>query len=83
MSRHTQIKSNISIAYGYDHTVPLGGFFFQVFDSKKISEENDEGVVLNEGFVHGISKERMLFLMEEYGVKDKLHLELVAMDMPI
>jgi len=63
--------------------LPEGGYFFQVFDTNKVSDENDEGIVLNEGFLDGISKERMFNLMTEYKVKNEEHLQLVAMDLPI
>jgi hypothetical protein len=83
MSRYTQTNSNIQIAYGFDNMLPEGGYFFQVFDTNKVSDENDEGIVLNEGFLDGISKERMFNLMTEYKVKNEEHLQLVAMDLPI
>ena len=82
MSRHTQKQSNIEIAYGYDD-IPMGGYFFQVFDSNAISEENEEGIVVNEGFAFGIGKSKMIELMTKYEVKNEEHLKLVAMDLPI
>jgi hypothetical protein len=83
MSRHTQTNSNIHIAYGFDDMMPGAGYFFQVFDDNKITDENDDGIVLNEGFVEGIGKEKMFNLMKEYNIKNEEHLKLVAMDLPI
>ena len=82
MSRYVQRDGSIEIAYGFDH-MPMGGYFFQVYDSSKITEENEEGIVLNEGFVGGISKSRMFDLMTEYKIKNEEHLQLVALDLPI
>lgn len=81
MSRFTERKGTITVAYGYD-PVPMGGYFFQVFDEEKKTEENEEGIILNEGFVGGISKNRMVELMTQYGVNKK-KIELVALDLPI
>jgi len=83
MSRHTIKTPNKLIAYGFDSMLPTGGYFFQVFDENAISDENDEGIVVNEGFLDGISKDKMLSLMNEYGIQNKTHLEQVAMDLPI
>lgn len=82
MSRHTQNNSNIHISYGYDD-IPGGGYFFQVFDDNAISEENDEGLILNEGFVEGIPQKMMMELMVKFGVLNVEHLKRVAMDMQI
>jgi hypothetical protein len=82
MSRHLFKHDNITIAYGYD-PIPAGGYFFQVFDDSKVTEENDEGIVLNEGFVHGISKQKMFDLMTQYNVENEEHIKLVALDLPI
>lgn len=82
MSRHTQKQGNIEIAYGYDD-IPGGGYFFQVFDKNLVSEENEEGIVVNEGFVEGISQKNMLELMLKYEIKNEVHLKLVAMDMQL
>lgn len=82
MSRHTKKIGTRVIAYGFD-PIPGGGYFYQVFDDAMVSEENDEGIVVNEGFALGIDKNKMLELMLEHGVSDERHKELVALDMPI
>lgn len=85
MSRHIFRKKNLTIAYGYDEMMPppMGGYFFQVFDSNMKSNNNEEGLVLDEGFVRGISKNRMIELMSEYGISNHSHLTFVALDLPI
>jgi hypothetical protein len=84
MSRHLIRKNDIVIAYGYDDMMPLhGGYFFQVFDKTKETEDNEEGIVVNEGFVRGISRNRMAELMTEWEVSNKRHLKAVALDLPI
>jgi hypothetical protein len=84
MSRYVVNKQNLTIVYGYDDMMPppMGGYFFQVFDETKRTEEN-EGVVINEGFVKGISKSQMINLMTEHGVTNHSHLTFVALDLPI
>lgn len=82
MSRHLHKQSNIEIAYGFDD-IPGGGYFFQVFDKNAITEENEEGIILNEGFTQGISQTRMLELMVSHDIKNEVHLKRVAMNMQI
>lgn len=82
MSRFVVKKGTTEVAYGYD-PIPGGGYFIQVFDQILVNDENPEGVVLNEGFVQGISKEKMLALMTEYGVENPEHLKNVSLDLPI
>lgn len=85
MSRHLVRKENITIAYGYDDMMPhpLGGYFFQVTDTNAISDKNPEGIILNEGMVKGISRNKMATLMIEYGIKNRSHLKSLALDLPI
>lgn len=60
MSRHVVKREDVTIAYGYDSMMPpLGGYFFQVSDEKAVNEENPEGIVLNEGMMKGISRNKM------------------------
>lgn len=82
MSRHIQKTGTKTIAYGFD-PMPGGGYFFQVFDTRFITDENDEGIVINEGFFNGLPKKRMLDLMTEHSVNEPLHIELVELGMPI
>jgi hypothetical protein len=85
MSRYTIRKENITIAYGYDDMMPppLGGYFFQISDENAVSDENPEGITLNEGMLKGISRSRMAELMLEHGVKNHSHLTSIALDLPI
>ena len=80
MSRHVKRRGSLEIAYGYDDGM---GYFFQVFDSEQESDENDDGLILNEGFIEGISKERMLELMKQYKVDNSMHTELIELGIAI
>ena len=84
MSRHLVKKEGKTIAYGYDEMMPapLGGYFFQVFEENLVSEENPEGVSVNEGMVKGISRNRMAELMAEHKITNRHHLTCLALDMP-
>ena len=63
---------------------PMGGYFFQVFDKNAIDEEkNPEGFVVNEGMIKGISRNKMATLMLEYKIKNRSHLTLLGLDLPI
>ena len=86
MSRHIVKKDNLTIAYCYDDMMPspMGGYFFQVFDKNAIDEEkNPEGFVVNEGMIKGISRNKMATLMLEYKIKNRSHLTLLGLDLPI
>lgn len=80
MSRYIINNNNLTIAYGYDRMTPEGGYFFQVFDDKA---DPDNDLILDEGLIQGISKSRMLFLMNKYEVKNKEHLLKVVSDLKI
>jgi hypothetical protein len=77
MSRHIQKREELTIAYGFDPT-PIGGYFFQVYKEK----EEEEEFIVNEGFVKGISRTKMLGLMTKWEIKNKAHLLKVALDLP-
>jgi len=98
MSRHVEHKEKLEIAYGYDRMTPEGGYFFQVFDKTKrwevykSEEENKEaekldpsgsGMIINEGFIKSISKNRILELMQKYDISNKEHVKNVALDLQI
>lgn len=85
MSRHVVKKQNLTIAYGFDEMMPapLGGYFFQVFDKRMESPHNEEGLIVDEGFVKGISKDRLIELMVKYGINNHSHLTIIALDLPI
>jgi len=62
----------VEVSYGYDE-VPgfTPGYFFQVFSSNEEDIEKDpsgEGIILNEGFLEGISKEELRSLAATYSV---------------
>lgn len=84
MSRYV-IKQNedVTIAYGFDPIPHFGGYFFQKFDNSQISEENPEGLVINEGFFGGLPKNKMVELMMDNGIGNQKHLTHVALDLPI
>jgi len=91
MSRYKNFSSDrrYEVAYGYD-PVPMGGYFFQVFDRNAINETNDEGVIVDEGLMPGIPSNEMLAHLEnleKWNIKltDRIaqHKVLVALDMPI
>lgn len=79
MSRFNSRKENLVVSYGYD-PIPMGGYFFQVFDVKL---PEDKQLIINEGFIEGISKSRMLELMEKYDVGTEEQRMSVALDLPI
>lgn len=91
MSRYTRTSPDrrYEIAYGYDN-VPFGGYFFTVYDQREISDTNEEGVVLSEGLMPGISSERMQELFsiteDEWGIKHdsrmEQHLESIKQNLP-
>lgn len=83
MSRFNIYRDKIRIAYGYDHMSFVPGYFFQVFDMNAITESNDEGLIVNEGFFKGIGKVKMLELMESYKIKNDEHFKLVSLDLPL
>lgn len=62
---HPQTGERYEIAYGYD-AVPgfMPGYFFQVFDNV-----DPDKTLVNEGFLNGISSERLDELKKEWKVK--------------
>ena len=80
MSRYNKFLkrgSTEAVAYGFDKAT---GYFFQVFGEDVDGEEN---LVVDEcSTFTGMSRSRMIELMEEYGVGEE-HKHLVALDLPI
>jgi hypothetical protein len=70
MSRYTKKSRDgrYQIAYGWDQA-PLCGFFFQVYDSQAISEQNEEGIVVSEGLCPGIPGKKLADLLIEAPTK--------------
>ena len=61
----------VDVAYGWDEVPGFKpGYFFQVYSrERKDLEKNDEGIILNEGFINGISEEKLKSLLKELTVK--------------
>jgi hypothetical protein len=61
----------VDVAYGWDEVPGFKpGYFFQVYSrERKDLEKNDEGIILNEGFINGISEEKLKSLLKEWTVK--------------
>ena len=61
----------VDVAYGWDEVPGFKpGYFFQVYSREgKDLEKNDEGIILNEGFINGISEEKLKSLLKEWTVK--------------
>lgn len=62
----------VEVSYGYDK-VPgfTPGYFFQVFSSNEEDMLNDpsgEGMIINEGFLEGISKQELRSIASRYSV---------------
>jgi hypothetical protein len=67
MSRHHTTGTNpdtnqtVDIFYGYDQ-VPgfVGGYFFQVYSREELKPDpSGEGLLVNKGFLNGISKKEL------------------------
>ena len=61
----------VDIAYGWDEVPGFKpGYFFQVYSREKEDLEKDQdGIILNEGFINGISEERLHLLLKEWKVE--------------
>ena len=69
----------VSIAYGFDKAT---GYFFQKFDENDSSKKEQEYLVLDEcSTFTGMSKSRMMELMEKYEVEEE-HILNVVLDLP-
>lgn len=65
----------VDIAYGWDR-VPgcKPGYFFQVYSRNRVDIEkcpSGDGILVNEGFLHGIEKNRLLELAKEWNCRIK------------
>lgn len=61
----------VDIAYGWD-CVPgfRPGYFFQVWSrNPSIIKKDGEGLLVNEGFLAGLDKSRLVELAQEWGCK--------------
>jgi len=77
MSRNKALGENpntgqeVDIFFGYDEVPGFKpGYFFQVYsrDPKDI-EKDGEGIILNEGFINGISEKSLKLLKKEWKVR--------------
>jgi len=82
MSRHHTTGINpdtnqtVDIFYGYDQ-VPgfVGGYFFQVYSREEIPNDlSQEGIIVNKGFLNGISKKELNTLAKEWNCKLKINI---------
>lgn len=59
----------VEISYGWDEVPGFRpGYFFQVYSRKKEDREKDgEGLIVNEGFLNGITLEELKKLINHWG----------------
>ena len=65
----------VNVYYGWDQVPGFkAGYFFQVFSTNEDTIREDpsgEGILLNEGFLEGLTKEYLKHLAKRYKVKLK------------
>jgi hypothetical protein len=62
---HPNTGEKVSVAYGWDEVPGFEpGHFFQVFDPK-----NEDLTLINEGFLRGISEDRLKELKKQWKVR--------------
>ena len=65
----------VNVCYGWDQVPGFkAGYFFQVFSTNEdvIREDpSGEGILVNEGFLVGITKDRLKTLAKQYSAKLK------------
>jgi len=61
----------VDVAYGWDEVPGFKpGYFFQVYSRRKEDIEKDgEGIIVNEGFLTGISETRLKELKKKWKIK--------------
>lgn len=66
-----QTKQEVDIFFGWDEVPGFKpGYFFQVYSREpKDIEKDGEGVIVNEGFLQGISEKKLKILKKEWQVK--------------
>lgn len=63
--QHPVTGQEVQVAYGWDEVPGFKpGYFFQVFDPN-----DDDEVIVNEGFLTGISEDSLRRLKKEWSVK--------------
>ena len=62
----------VEVSYGYDKVPGFApGYFFQVFSSNEediLSDPSGEGMIVNEGFLEGISEQQLISIATKYSV---------------
>ncbi len=77
MSRYSALGTNpetndtVDVFWGWDEVPGFKpGYFFQVYSRRKEDVEKDgEGILVNEGFIEGISEEKLKDLKSLWKVK--------------
>jgi hypothetical protein len=77
MSRYSALGTNpetndtVDVFWGWDEVPGFKpGYFFQVYSRKKEDVEKDgEGILVNEGFIEGISEDKLKDLKSIWKVK--------------
>ena len=61
----------VDVAYGWDEVPGFKpGYFFQVYSREpKDIEKGGEGIIVNEGFLQGISEKKLKILKQEWQVR--------------
>jgi len=64
----------VDVAYGWDEVPGFKpGYFFQVYSRRKEDIERDgEGIIVNEGFLTGISEVRLKELKKEWKTENAM-----------
>jgi hypothetical protein len=79
MSRYSAVGTNpktndtVDVFWGWDEVPGFKpGYFFQVYSRRKEDVEKDgEGILVNEGFIEGISEEKLKDLKSIWKVKTR------------
>ena len=79
MSRYVKkVNDKVTIAYGWDHAI---GYFFQKFNDDLISDENEEGIEIDEdSLFHKLSNSKFVEYLMKYECKQE-HINAVLMDL--
>lgn len=72
--RNPETRDIVDVAYGWDEVPGFKpGYFFQVYSRRKEDIERDgEGIIVNEGFLTGISETRLKELKKEWKTENAM-----------
>lgn len=72
--RNPETQDIVDVAYGWDEVPGFKpGYFFQVYSRRKEDIERDgEGIIVNEGFLTGISESRLKELKKEWKTENAM-----------